>query len=933
MQKISISQPNQDIRASRTFLMLCLLVVSGLPLLILSPLTAEAGETLDLSASERQWLEDHPRLRVAGPRAFPPFHYIDKDGQSAGMASDYVRLLSERLSVEMQVQTDLLWPDVLNSAQGRTLDLISCAAKTANREAYLTFTTPYLSFPMVIIARDEMPFISGLEDLQKKKVAIIKKVVSYEWLKRDGIEVEPYFVGTPVEALMAVSTRQAEAHVINLAAAGYIIEQYGLTNLKVAAPTHYGNYDLAFAIRSDWPELVSIFNKALESITPEEHNRIRQRWISVRYEHRFDPAYLHKIALQGGSFLAVVLFFTVLWNMRTRRNEERFRGLTEYGADIILAFNAHGTISYQSPSCKSILGYTPHELLGRSIFTLLPATERSEFTQHLEKIQQESQIQTFEHHLQHCQGHYIDVESHCVNLLKNKALKAIVINAREITQRKQAEHDLRQAKEAAEAANVAKSTFLANMSHEFRTPLNAILGFAQILGQQTNLKKKECEELAIIQRSGEHLLALVNDILDMSKIEAGRMTLHKHNFDLHALIEEVEYSFRLKAQEKNLQLLCKYESDVPAYIWADEIKLRQILINLLDNAIKFTARGKVSLGVQVVGSQDPKNRQNLSESLLSAPCILRFEVCDSGPGIHDVDRKYVFEAFSQAQRGANSAEGTGLGLAISRRFVQLMGGELRSESTLEQGSTFSFEIPITISKQDEIQEKTPDRKIIALQAGQPRYRVLIVDDNADSRLLLVRLLQPLGFELREAVNGRQALDIWKLWRPHLIWLDLRMPILNGRDVAKQIRAAETTRDTVIIALTASSLLEDHEKMLTDGCDDFLHKPYHTREIFTMMHRYLGVHYVYEHENASLVQARTEVNGAQLSPEAYQQIPRELFIKLQHATNTSDISTLLALIEEIQSYNPELAGYLTSLAERFDYEAILNSFHDPIDDSL
>ena len=236
MQQARTSQFTQNLRVIRTCFLFFLLALSASFSLVSPSFCEESTSIPNWSAAERHWLKEHHILRVAGPRAFPPFHYIDEAGHVGGMASDYMQLLSKRLGVEIQNQRDLLWPDVLKSAQERTLDLISCAAKTPDRETYLTFTSPYLSFPMVIITRNDMPFISGLNDLQKEKVAIIKNVVTYDWLRRDGIEVEPYFVDSPAEALMAVSTGQADAHVINLAAAGYLIEQYGLTNLKVAAP-------------------------------------------------------------------------------------------------------------------------------------------------------------------------------------------------------------------------------------------------------------------------------------------------------------------------------------------------------------------------------------------------------------------------------------------------------------------------------------------------------------------------------------------------------------------------------------------------------------------------------------------------------------------------------------------------------------------------
>ena len=225
---------------------------------------------IPLTPEEEVWLSEHKILRVAGPKAFPPFHYYEKDGTVKGMASDYIRFLMERLGVQMEIQRNLPWPEVLRKALKKEIDVISCAARSAEREAYLSFSNPYLTFPLVIISRRDGPFISGLDDLHGKKVSLIKKVMTYEWLKRDKIAVIPIFVNTPPEGLKAVSLGVADAYIGNLAAISYMIEKNGLANLKVAAPTTYGNYNLHFAVRKDWPQLVSIINKALGAMTPEK---------------------------------------------------------------------------------------------------------------------------------------------------------------------------------------------------------------------------------------------------------------------------------------------------------------------------------------------------------------------------------------------------------------------------------------------------------------------------------------------------------------------------------------------------------------------------------------------------------------------------------------------------------------------------------------
>jgi PAS domain S-box-containing protein len=683
---------------------------------------------LTLTAAETLWLRDHPALRVAGPRAFPPFQYIEEDGSVAGMASDYIRILSEQLGVRMEVQTDLMWPEVLQNAKDRKLDLLSCTARTADRETYLTFTNPYLSFPMVIISQKDGPFIGGLQDLYGKKVAVIRKASTYEWLQRDQIGIEPHFVNSPLEALEAVSVGLAEAHVGNLAAISYLIEKNGLTNLKVAAPTDYGNYDLHFAVRSDWPELVSILNKALDSISQEKHNAIRQKWIAVRYEYGLDPDYLKTIGIRIGVAVAVILILTLLWNWQIRLNEERFRGLIEYGTDIILAFKQDGTITYQSPSLTPILGYDMNELLETSVFGLFHEADKNSWKQLLTAILNREGPQTFEHRIRHKQGYYLYVESNFVNLLDNKALKAIVMNAHDMTQHKQAEKELQQAKEAAEeaqrvaeTANLAKSRFLANISHEFRTPMNAILGFTHLISRSQNLSPQHQENLAIVRRSGEHLLTLINDVLEISKIEAGRITLHEQNFDLYHALKELEDMFRPWAEEKHLQLLFERSPDVPQYIRADEVKLRQVLMNLLSNAIKFTEEGNVVLRIancELRNGPTPHPSQEGKSEIRN----LKFEIEDTGPGIASDELECLFEAFVQTRTGQKSHEGTGLGLPISRRFVQMMGGEILVNSEVGRGSLFSFDIQVSTVGADDIRHRLSTRRNVYHESREQKVK-------------------------------------------------------------------------------------------------------------------------------------------------------------------------------------------------------------------
>ncbi|MBA3922187.1 MAG: response regulator, partial [Nostocaceae cyanobacterium] len=369
----------------------------------------------------------------------------------------------------------------------------------------------------------------------------------------------------------------------------------------------------------------------------------------------------------------------------------------------------------------------------------------------------------------------------------------------------------RKAEAAATAVSQAKSQFVANMSHELRTPLNAILGFTQIMNRDRFLSSEQRENLRIINRSGEHLMELINDVLDLSKIEAGIISLHETSFDLYHLIDNLEETFQFKAEQKNLRLIFSVAADVPQYITTDQKKLRGCLINLLGNAIKFTDYGSVTLRVNYTPTHS-----------------LVFEVEDTGPGIANDEINQLFEAFVQTEVGMKSAEGTGLGLAITREFVQLMGGEIASRSVVGEGTTFKFNINIATADVSDIIIK-PIRRVIGLEPNQPTYRILVVDDITENRLLLVKLLQPIGFEINEAENGIQAIELWESWQPHLIYLDTRMPVMDGVEATREIRAREckldvTTRRTAIIALTASAFETRRAEILAAGCDDFIRKP-------------------------------------------------------------------------------------------------------------
>ena len=472
----------------------------------------------------------------------------------------------------------------------------------------------------------------------------------------------------------------------------------------------------------------------------------------------------------------------------------------------------------------------------------------------------------------------------------------------------------------AQNANQAKSRFLANMSHELRTPLNAILGFTQLMTRDTAIGDEQQENLKIINRSGEHLLQLINDILEMSKIEVGQITLNESQFDLHIMLKSIEEMLRLKANAKNLNLAFEIASDVPTIIEADEGKLRQIIINLLGNALKFTQTGSIILKVQKESGSKLTAEQ--IDFLFADTYNIYFAVEDTGPGIEPEEIEQLFTPFEQTKIGRISNEGTGLGLSICHKFVELMGGELQAKSTVGQGSVFYFQIPLR-EQSAAVDTTTQNRsqKILALAENQPAYRILAVDDVPASRLLLNKLLTTIGFEVREAGDGREAIAVWESWQPQLILMDMRMPIVDGYEATKQIKAREGGKDTVIIALTASAFEEERVEILSAGCDDFMRKPFQEEELLSKIGQYLNVEYQYEQTKNDRVEP--EEIASELTKASLAVMPDSWRSQLYDAAAQVDNQEIFQLLQEIPDDYQTLAQGLADLAEQFRCDKIID----------
>lgn len=1015
-----------------------------------------------LTEQEKAWLKERPVINLANSTAWPPFGFVENNTYT-GIAADYMKLLEKRLGVQLQPVIDKPWKEVLKGVKKRELDVFSCAVPTPSRKEYMSFTKPYLSYPMVIATHDSVGYLASPETLKDRRVAVIEGSVTHDLLKINYPEIVINPMASPQEGLSSVSRNESFAYVGNLATITYIINNKGFTNLKVSGSLPL-EFALSMGVRSDWPILVSILQKGLDSITEVEKNAIYEKWIPIKYEPQFDYQLLWIVI----SIFISMMTLLIVWNRYIQRQRKELQLAKQAAEDAMnkvrmfqmlasasgqgIGIGEHdGEIIYSNPALLTFLGQDDiqsakqHKLfdyydeqsqqkLKSDIFPTL--MEREQWVGELalgpingetrptlenffmikdedgnalyvgdvitdisqqKKIEQELNMakEAAEQAAEQARKErdkaqqYLDLAGSIIVALDHEG-KVLLINPKgcevlegkvddivgqhwfnnfvpdsdrelayqvfqqlmageiesaeyfentivtinehegliawhntlmhdddgniigtlsageDITERRKADKDLKIAKEEADRANRVKSNFLANMSHELRTPLNAVQGYAQVLLNDQTLTGKQRKGLTTIYEGGQHLVTLIDDILDFTKMESKIIELSLSATLLRPFLNSIVNIIKPKTKS-NVNIVCNIEERVAEAVEIDVKRLRQVLLNLLSNAVKFTTEGHIDLNVELCDSVDDDKEYQ----------CLRFSVEDTGPGINQENVEEIFLPFVQVDVPGQSREGTGLGLSISQQLVMLMGGKINVESIPDNGSRFWFELKLPVTN-----EKVVTTENVFMQPegykGEQKY-LLIVDDMQTNREVLYDILIDKGFKVNAVSSGPEALSLVDKEIPDMVLTDLVMPVMDGFELKLALREIPKMRDVPIVAVSAS--IADLEKVWEAGFDDFIPKPIKQKQLFHVIKTKLGL------EWEETITEDIPKDQSLTAP------PVDEIESLRQLVVQGRIRRVVDWTNELESSRPECAAFASHVRELADdldelkILALLDSFKD------
>ena len=884
---------------------------------------------LKLTQEEQQWLNAHPVIPLCVDPDWMPFEQINRKGEHEGMVTEYMTLFAERLNVTFKLFPTKTFKESIQKLEKGDCTFISTWGPTEADKFQGRETKPYFDVPRVFAVHRDMPFVSGFHEIVDRRVGVVATYPIRHQLPKMYPEVDLILVENQDEGVRKVAAGELDAFVSTLGGITWSIQSQKLDTVKIGGSIP-GNAPVSILVNKNATILVPVFDKVIESVTQDEHKAIFESWISIKFERGFDYSLLWKIVLGFLIILAVV----VVWNwVKLRRervaltqSEYRYRTLVHNAPYSIHEINLKGELVSMNAVGLEMMGVADESgIYGMPYLSAVGKKDKPHINELLNKAFA-GEASNFEFEAATEGGPRYFTSSFVPIFDQAQQVERLMGITVDITERKESEQEiekhrhhleelveqrtteLAKAKEQAENANRAKSIFLANMSHELRTPLNAILGFSKMLERDDDITKEHKKKLTIINRSGEHLLEMINDVLDISKIEAGRIKLEPVKFDLLKALQDMESMFRLRAENLDLEFEMILDPNLEKIIKTDHRKLRQILINLLGNAVKFTKQGGVSLSAKTLPIVDNPDLVNL--------CL---EVQDSGTGISTEQRDQIFKPFVQAGPLPSTTKGTGLGLAITKSFINLLNGNIEVESEPGKGSLFRIQIPVELAEATSLTDvKSFQSRVLGLKPDQPKYRILVVEDNEENRLLLSGLLSQVGFEVGEAENGKEALSQFKQWQPHLIWMDIRMPVMDGYEATRRIRELPEGKEVPIIALTASVFKDLEPGIEESGCNEVVYKPYQESQIFETMKKYLGVEYLYEDD----VLSKPEKKPVVLKKEMLASLPEDFQKELKQAALEGDGKQVRELADQIFKSHQEIARAIKQMALDYRLDSLL-----------
>ena len=783
---------------------------------------------LTLSKKEKDWIVKHPIVKVGGGPDWAPFDFVTEHKYN-GIANDYLRIISKKTGLHFQIEIDI-WKNNLQKAKEGLIDLLPAIYYTEERSKYLQYSQEYFTMLDYFFVRNDLD-VETLNDLNGKIAAIPEDFAEKSLLQREFPLIKILTVKTFSDAIDAVLEKRADILFDTYMALTYVLQKEAInTIIPFKSYRKHNGMKLYMATSHHNHTLITILNKALKEISHEDKQNIRNKWIDFNDGIVIDYTLVYQIL---GFFLFFILG-TWLWyrklhqEISKRKASEAQMGMLIDNIPLnVIVSDYEGNVLRANTFALETFGVSEEEIYKYNVQNFYADdTERESLMQ---EIRSKGKVTNSIVKFRRLDEKEMDVLMSIIPIRydEKNALLSIIVD---MSERIEMEEDLREEKKVAERANKSKSEFLANMSHEIRTPMNAIMGFTDLLDEQIqDMRLKSYTKT--IKNAGQTLLTLINDILDLSKIEAGKLEIHRTAVNVHDIVEDVASMFSLTARAKGLSIVLEVDDEIPTSLLIDGIRLRQVLVNLVGNAVKFTDEGYIKLCIYAF---------NVDEYL--SKLDLEISVKDTGVGIAKDQRERIFNSFEQ-QEGQDNRKfgGTGLGLSISKRLVEMMDGSIMVQSEEDRGATFFIYLyGVDISSTHPLEEHTSlaaDEHICFAKA-----KILVVDDIADNRALILHIFEGSKIEIVTASNGKEAIAQYQKEKPDLILMDIRMPVMDGYAATSKIKKLG---DIPIIALTASVMQDEYEQEKSKEFDGYLRKPILKKDLFLALSHFLAYETVIE----------------------------------------------------------------------------------------